>query len=88
VLSFQTEYDSQCGIVFWLPSGRRRVRMAGATEAYSWSCAPPFAEQTLPLGRILWAGAEQDAGRILDSRERDQAIDGPAWIGLHHPRIS
>ncbi len=88
VLSFQTEYESQCGIVFWLPSGRRRIRMVGATEAYSWSCALPFTDQTLPLGRILWAGAEQDAGRILDPREKDQAIDGPAWIGLHHPRIS
>ncbi len=88
VLSFQDEYESQCGIVFWLPSGRKRIRMAGATEAYFWSCAPPFAEQTLPLGRILWAGAEQDAGRILDPREKDQTIDGPAWIGLHHPRIS
>lgn len=88
VLNFQAEYDSQCALVFWLPSGRKRIRTAGATGAYSWSCAPPFAEQTLPLGRILWAGAEQDAGRILDPHEADQNSDGPAWIGLQHPRMS
>jgi hypothetical protein len=88
ILNFQTEYDSQCALVFWLPSGRKRIRTAGATDAYSWSCAPPFADQILPLGRILWAGAEQDTGRILDPREADQNIDGPAWIGLQHPRIS
>lgn len=88
VLGFQGEYESQCALVFWLPSGRKRIRMAGATEAYSWSCAPPFPSHALALGRILWAGAEQDAGRILDPRETDQNIDGSAWIGLHHPRIS
>jgi len=88
ILNFQAEYDSQCALVFWLPCGRKRIRTAGATDAYSWSCAPPFADQTLALGRILWSGAEQDAGRILDSHEADQSIDGPAWIGLQQPRIS
>ena len=74
-----------------IPSPNRwfsRVRMTRATESYVWHFAPPWQGQTLPLGRILWSGAESDVGRILDPREENQDFDGPAWVGLHHPRIS
>lgn len=88
MLGFQEEYESQTSLVFWLPEGRRRVRMTRATESYIWNCAGPWTNQTIPLGRILWGGAESDVGRILDPREKNQDFDGPAWVGLHHPRIS
>jgi hypothetical protein len=88
ILAFQGEYDSQAALILWLPSGRSRVRMRRATESYNWHCTPPWGNQTIPLGQILWSGAESDVGRILDPRERNQDADGPAWVGLHHPRIS
>jgi len=88
MIDFQEEYESQTALVIWLPAGRHRVRMTRAEENYVWHCAPPWAGQTISLGRILWGGAEGDVGRILDPREKNQDFDGPAWVGLHHPRIS
>jgi hypothetical protein len=88
VFGFQEEYEGQAGLVLWLPSGKQRVHMTRASENYFWHCAPPAHGKTLALGRILWGGAEADVGRILDRHEKNQDFDGPAWIGLHHPRVS
>lgn len=88
VLSFQDNYDLGAALVFWLPTGKNRVKMNPATESYSWVCAVPYNSQHLDLGRILWAGAEGDIGRIIDPVCANSDPDGPAWIGLHHPRLS
>lgn len=88
LLSFQDEYEGQAGLILWLPAGKQRVTMKAATEEYFWRFAPPFGQQDLPIGKLLWGGAEGDAARILDPDERTQDFDGAAWIGLHHPRIS
>lgn len=88
ILDFQEEYSLEAALVFWLPTGRSRVRMNPATESYTWICSAPYSTETLAVGRILWAGAEADAGRILDPSSVNQNIDGTAWIGLHHPRVS
>jgi len=88
IIGFQDEYGLEAALIFWLPDGNRRIRMNRATETYSWACAAPNSGQTLDLGRILWSGAEADAGHILDPSNKNQDPDGPAWIGLHHPRLS
>ncbi len=88
VLAFQDEYSLGAALVFWLPTGKNRVRMNRATEAYTWICSAPNSNQNLDLGRILWAGAESDVGRIIDPANTNQDTDGAAWIGLHHPRLS
>lgn len=88
VLAFQDEYSLEAALVFWLPTGKSRVKMNRATEAYSWLCSAPYSNQHLDLGRILWAGAEADVGRIIDPDCTNSDSDGPAWIGLHHPRLS
>jgi hypothetical protein len=88
IFDFQSEYQGQAGLIFWLPSGRQRVKALPATEEYIWHCAAPFRERTLPLGRLLWAGAEADAKRIINPNETNQDMDGLAWVGLFHPRIS
>ncbi len=88
VLAFQDEYSLEAALVFWLPTGKNRVKMNRATEAYSWVCSAPHSNQHLDLGRILWAGAEGDVGRIIDPDCTNTDPDGPAWIGLHHPRLS
>ncbi len=88
MLAFQAEYEGQAGLVFFLATGQKRLQMNRATESYTLLCAPPFAPQTLAFGRVLFGGAESDAGRLIDPAEKNQDFDGPAWIGLHHPRIS
>ncbi len=88
VLAFQDEYSLEAALVFWLPTGKNRVRMNRATEAYTWICSAPHSNQQLDLGRILWAGAEADVGRIIDPDNTNPDPDGAAWIGLHHPRLS
>ena len=88
LFSFQEEYEGQGALILWLPSGRQRVHMKRASESYLWHCGPASGRKTLPIGRVLWAGAEADAGRVLDPSEKNQDPDGTAWIGLHLPRIS
>lgn len=88
ILAFQDEYSLEAALVFWLPTGRNRVRMNRATEAYSWVCSAPHSGEHLDLGRFLWAGAEADVSRIMDPGSATPDPDGPAWVGLHHPRLS
>lgn len=88
VRSFQDEYEGQAGLVLWIPGGRQRVRMETADGHYLWHCAAPHAKSKIPLGKLLWGGAEGDVGRLMETREKDQSADGPAWIGLHLARIS
>lgn len=88
LLSFQSEYQGQAGLVLWLPAGRERLRTNRATESFLWHCAAPFKSQTLPLGQLLWAGAESDARRLMDPDVKNQDPDGPAWFGLHLVRVS
>jgi hypothetical protein len=62
--------------------------MIASTERYTWSLTASSAAQTIELGRLLWSGAESDVARIIDSDDPKADWDGPAWAGLHHPRIS
>lgn len=87
IQDFQSEYDGEGSLVFWLPNGGKRIIMNRASEQYLWHCAVPKGD-TLELGRLLWSGAESDVSRIINSQCTNQDPDGPAWIGLHHPRVS
>lgn len=84
VLDFQDEYEGQAALMFWLPSGGSRLKMHRATEEYYWKRSA----SNISLGRCLWAGAESDVERILTPDSPNADPDGPAWCGLHHPRIS
>ncbi len=85
LLSFQSHYQGQAGLHFWLPGGRQRIVASFASNSYSWRCAAP-AERSLPLGRLLWSGAESEALRIVEPGSRDP--EGRSWLGLHHRRVS
>jgi hypothetical protein len=87
-VSFQDRYENQAALILWIPDGRRRIGMPRATEQYEWHCTGGYRGESVPLGRCLWAGADSDVRRILDRSEANQDPDGPAWIGLNHPRIS
>lgn len=88
VLDFQDHYEGQAALMMWLPTGAKRVKMVASTERYTWSLTASSAAQTIELGRFLWGGAESDVARIIDSDDSKADWDGPAWAGLHHPRIS
>lgn len=88
VLSFQEHYEGQAALILWLASGRARIEMNRADEQYSWKIGIGREGGRLPLGRCLWGGAESDVARILVSKEAAPDVDGDAYVGLHHPRIS
>lgn len=88
ILRFQDEYEGQAALILWLPSGRSRIGMVTATEKYVWKDSRAPDSGGLPIGRCLWAGAESDAARIIVSDAPQPNVDGPAWAGLYHPRLS
>jgi hypothetical protein len=88
ILSFQDEYEGQAALIFWLPSGNKRITMTPADDAYYWKCGGKYGQETIAIGQALWGGAESDVGRIIDSKAPNLDPDGIAWLGLHHPRIS
>lgn len=87
ILSFQDFYEGQAGLILWVPSGHRRISMNGATEEYFWTHRDS-GDGGLPIGRLLFSGAESEVERLLNSDEPGVDPDGKHWIGLHHPRIS
>ena len=87
VMSFQDFYEGQAGLVLWMPSGRDRISMNRATEEYFWTHRDSGAGG-LPIGRLLFSGAENELERLLNTAESGVDVDGKNWIGLHHPRIS
>lgn len=86
VLSFQDEYQGDAGLVFWLPSGRTRITMKGASEAYYYKHRGAHGDG-LHIGRLLWSGAENEIERIMEN-DQSTDLDGKHWAGLFHPRIS
>ena len=88
ILNFQEEYQGQAALIFWFPSGRRRINMVSATEEYYWKRSAQLPSTGLPIGRCLWAGAESDASRIIVSNATNPDPEGDAYVGLFHPRIS
>ena len=88
ILSFQEYYEGQAALIFWLPSGRRRINMESSTEEYFWRDSPSKRTPGLPIGRCLWAGAQSDVERIIVSDVRAPNADEVDYDGLYHPRIS
>jgi len=87
VLSFQDFYGSSAGLILWVPSGRSRISMRGASETYYWKHRD-ISDDGLPFGRLLFAGAENEVERLLNTDKSNVDYDGKHWAGLHHPRIS
>lgn len=84
VLGFQDAYQGQRALVLWLPSGHQRVTYDAPADAWMWTTADNC---RLPLGRLLFSGAEQDVSRISPPGWRG-AAEGAGLIGLHQVRLS
>lgn len=88
VLSFQDHYSGDCAVLFWLPNCRNRFNFDRPNERYFWKRRGASAEDTIHIGRLIYAGAETELDRIIISDKPDTDPDGDAWAGLYHPRIS
>ena len=87
IMSFQSHYEGQACLILWLPSGRNRITMRRASEAYFYKHAHSPGKE-LHIGRLLWSGAESEIERIIRSQDKGEDYDGKHWVGLYHPRIS
>lgn len=81
VLSFQSYYEGEAALIFWLPSGQGRIKVHSATDAVGWRCAAPHSESTLDFGRILWGEAHEYPQEIM-------LRDSSKPAGLFHLRIT
>lgn len=81
VLSFQSFYEGQAALVFWMPSARERLKTNPATDAVTWLCEAPHRGSQLDFGRILWGEANEYPQEIL-------LRDGAKAAGLFHLRIT
>ena len=82
IMSFQDFYESQAGLILWMPSGHSRISMKGATEEYFWSHRDS-GDGGLPIGRLLFSGAECEVERLLNTDEPGIDVDGKrAWMPL------
>jgi len=61
--------------------------MKGPTEQYYWKHRDARPDG-LPIGRLLFSGAESEVERIMNTEDYNADYDGKHWAGLHHPRIS
>ena len=86
VLDFQenvADGGREAALIFWL-ADRKRVNHKAADNTYHWLCSREYRQQSIPLGRCIWNGAEDSVRRIITTKADQKEI----WAGLFLPRIS
>ena len=83
IQDYQTEFDSQCSLIFWM-ADRNRWKEKPDDVEYDWHLTGKHQGKLLPIGRCIWNGAQSGVRRI----EINDSTGKPSWIGLHHHRIS
>ena len=81
ILSFQSYYQGEASLIFWLPSGLARFKFHLATNSVEWRCAAPHSGRLIAFGRILWGEANEYPQEILLGA-------GGKPAGLFHLRIT
>ncbi len=81
ILSFQDFYQGDAALVFWLPSGQRRIHVQTASDAVVWRCGAPNGDRQIDFGRLLWGEAREYPQEIL-------LAGGAKAAGLFHLRIT
>jgi hypothetical protein len=81
ILSFQSCYESQAALVFWLPLGYVRLKVQKATDAVTWLCEAPYRGSHIEFSRILWGEANEYPQEII-------LHEGSKPAGLFHLRIT
>jgi len=81
ILSFQSCYEGQTALIFWLPSGHKRVCFHPVTDAVEWRCAAPHSDHRLAFSRLLWGEANDYPQKIICPQTGQP-------VGLYHARIT
>lgn len=81
ILSFQSYFQGEAALIFWMPTGQGRIKVQSASDAVSWRCAAPHGERSIDFGRILWGEAREYPQEIL-------LREGSKAAGLFHLRIT
>lgn len=81
ILSFQSYFEGEASLIFWMPSGHGRIKFNPATDSVEWRCAAPHSGSLIALGRILWGEANEYPQEIL-------LREGNKPAGLFHLRIT
>ncbi|MGG0940181.1 hypothetical protein ABHN11_29705 [Brevibacillus centrosporus] len=87
LLSFQHAYEGQCGLIFWLPEGQKRIVQNMTDGLFYWKLSGEYHGETITLSSCLWNGAARDAKLISRSSTLHDVTERDC-IGLFHPRIS
>ncbi|MBM3095691.1 hypothetical protein GFB56_33825 [Ensifer sp. T173] len=81
ILSFQSYFQGEAALIFWLPAGYGRMKFHPATDTIEWRCAAPHGESTIAFSRVLWGEANEYPQEIL-------LREGSKPAGLFHLRIT
>jgi hypothetical protein len=84
---YQSQYDD-AALIFWMPTGEKRIEEVTVDDSFSWRCAPPFQKELFPISRAVFGGAHRDAGKIVRWESDARGHRTPTWIGIHLARIS
>lgn len=86
IYDFQQEIadgGSQAALILWLTDSKRIVFQL-SDSSHHWRCSGTNRQESLPLGRCIWNGAEQGVRRIMV-----RGVDSEdTWAGLFLQRIS
>lgn len=87
LLSFQSEFEGQCALIFWMPEGQARIIQNITDELFYWKLGASFQTEMIPLSHCLWNGAARDA-KLIAKGPLVNDVSDKGCIGLFHPRIS
>jgi len=86
VLAFQenvADGGREAALILWL-ADHNRVFHRPSENTYHWHCSGIHRQQSIPLGRCIWNGAESSVRRIITTNSDQKEI----WAGLFLQRIS
>lgn len=87
LLSFQSEYEGQCSLIFWMPNIKNRLMYDMSTKIYYLQYRGKNVKEKLPLSLCLWNGAAKDA-KLIGKDKTVNNLGDKGCMGLYHPRIS
>ena len=85
--SFQSQFGSECALIFWVPGGRQRVKVNLATDEMQWLVHGED-QGNMPLFHLLWGGGAAGIQRLMPGAPPNEDPDSERWAGLHLARIS
>lgn len=82
MVSYQREVaggGTEASLIFWIVEDKR-LKFQVSDDAWFWHCGGEYKKETIPIGKCLFNGSQNDLKEIQDK-------DGNK-LGLYHPRIA